>query len=103
MKLTKLALLITFAVGSPMQSWADTWYPPLCRIISCRSIDENYQVILQSANSRGAEMSFGNQRLPLSRDLHHGQSKDGLTHICVGYSAFGDEEIKCVFTPPLMK
>ena len=101
MRLTEISLILPM-VFAPVPSWAKTWYPPSCCPGSCAPVEGAFQLIFESPDSRNPTIKFGKNRIPFSEHLHRGQSRDNRTHICIGYSFFGDEEIKCLFTPPMM-
>ena len=81
---------------------AQNWYPVVCCPNSCLSFDEIPQLTGHGIGQLHGSRGLAVQRLPFSKDLHVGTSPDAKTHVCVGYDSFGNKEIKCMFTPPMM-
>ena len=81
---------------------AQSWYPQLCCPNSCLTISEAPGVIVDYNDRPHGSLMMAGQGLPLSGNLFVGASPDNRTHVCIGYDSFGNKEIKCLFTPPIM-
>ncbi|MCH5374027.1 MAG: hypothetical protein JJ992_08625 [Planctomycetes bacterium] len=81
---------------------AEMTYPILCCPDTCRTVDRSNAFISVGDGTDRRGVRRGASVIPLADNVFMGQAPDNQVHACVGFDAFGDEEIKCLFTPPLM-
>ena len=87
--------------SSPTSAESDI--PSWCCPLTCQVVDGSTDNVLLSDERGPVALSRHEMTIPFSKDLFHGNAPDGLTRVCIGYTAFGDPEIKCLFSPlPLM-
>lgn len=89
-----------FALGASPQS--GSWYPRECCPKTCTMIEApQLKALLKQGGERTITLST-HQKLPVPKKLEARESKDGEYHACIGYDAFGDLEVKCLFVPVTM-
>ena len=87
----------------PSPTLAEPDIPSWCCPLTCQVVDGSTDNVLLTDESGPFALIRHERTIPFSKDLFRGNAPDGLTRVCVGYTAFGDPEIKCLFSPlPLM-
>jgi hypothetical protein len=81
---------------------AEMRYPTLCCPNTCKPVDRVNAFVRIGDGSLRRGVRRGSSVLPFADNVFIGEAPDNQVHACVGFDAFGDEEIKCLFTPPLM-
>lgn len=94
--LRQFGLLIAVSVNAAPLA-AEEWYPRECCPQTCVASGGREMTEAQAGKSL-----LGGQRLPLAKNALVGEAPDRKLHLCVGYDDFGNPEIKCMFTPPMM-
>lgn len=93
-------MFILVLIAFPSMAQAEPAIPSWCCPNACQIVEGS--TMLDSSNGPGglSASAVDGRELPFSENLYRGETRDGLTRICVGFNAFGDPEIKCVLSPP---
>ena len=95
----RYAIFIFALTTFPSPSLAEPDIPSWCCPSTCQVIDGAVGIV-SSTGQRGSAVRIGDQKkIPFSKNLFRGDAPDGLTRVCIGFDAFGDPEIKCLFSP----
>ena len=86
----------------PTSTLSESVIPSWCCPVTCQVVDGNTDNALLIDERGQTALSRNGQTIPFSRDLFRGIANDGLTRVCIGYTDFGDPEIKCLFSPPAL-
>lgn len=95
----RYAISVLALVSYPLSALAQPNIPSWCCPSTCQVIDGSTDTIT-SIEERGPTASSRNEKtIPYSKNLFLGDAPDGLSRACIGFDAFGDPEIKCLFSP----
>jgi hypothetical protein len=83
----------------PSLSGAEPDIPSWCCPSTCQVIDGTVGIVLATEQRGATALSWGEKKIPFSKNLFRGDAPDGSTRVCIGFDAFGDPEIKCLFSP----
>lgn len=101
MKTSIKALFVTAFVGMPTLVFAED-LPPTCCPVSCKTVEGPVTLGATFVTADFSNTGTALRTTPLAKDAVFGRSPDAKYHICVQFTEFGDEEIKCVLSPSLM-
>lgn len=99
-KSVQLLLAATF-LGSTTFATAED-IPAWCCPLNCEATDGPVKIGATSVTVDLSRTGTGVRTTPISQNVFKGQSPDEKTHLCFGYTDFGNEEIKCILTPVIM-
>lgn len=95
--LTSLPFLIVPVVSFAENAAQST--PAWCCPTQCQ-IDHGNATLLPRADGSGEfDLMLDNVRVPIMPGAFRGTSERGQMRFCMGYDAFGDRHIKCIFVP----
>ena len=87
----------------PSPTMAELDIPIWCCPSTCQFIDGDADNVLLNDERGPIAFSRNGETIPFSKDMFRGNAPDGLTRVCIGYTFFGDPEIKCLISQmPLM-
>ena len=83
----------------PSPTLAEPDIPSWCCPGTCQVEDGSSNSVLSTEERGPTALRHYEKTIPFSKDLFRGNAPDGLTRVCIGFDAFGDPEIKCLFSP----
>lgn len=98
----KLKTLITASIFALPTFVSADGIPATCCPTACKTVEGSVEM---GANNATATLTFANARtrtLPIAQDLFTGKSSSQNFQVCIQYTEFGDEEIKCILSPSMM-
>jgi hypothetical protein len=101
MSISIKALLTTAFFGLPGWVVAEE-LPATCCPSNCKTVKGPVTLGATFVTADFSNSGAGKRTAPFARDVHFGKSPDASYHICIQYTEFGDEEIKCILTPDMM-
>ena len=75
--------------------------PVWCCPEQCSEADENAALLPRGDASGEFDLLLNGTRIPVMPEAFHGTSAERPMQYCVGYDAFGDRQIKCLFIPAI--
>ena len=89
----------------PVESFAESAAqstPAWCCPTQCEVDHGNARLLPREDGSGAFDLMLDNVRVPIMPGAFHGTSDRGPMRFCVGYDAFGDRQIKCLFVPSIV-
>lgn len=77
-----------------------TQTPVWCCPDQCISDDGSAALVPGNAASGDFDLILNGVRVPVMPGAFQGTAPDSLMRYCLGYNAFGDLQVKCLFVPP---
>jgi len=100
-KLT-MALLVAIPIGSPPLAHAEPAAPSWCCPTSCISTEGPVDIGPTGVTAHLGGAGAGARTVPFSKNIFLGQSPDEKVHLCIGFTDFGDRELKCLLIPAII-
>lgn len=73
--------------------------PSWCCPSTCQVANGSITITPSIGQSGEAAIVLGEKRIPFSKNYFRGDAPDGQTRLCIGFDAFGNPEVKCLFSP----
>ncbi len=89
-----MALGATPAAAGSIPSW--------CCPNTCEAAGVSFEVAYPRGRGAQVQVIQNGQSIPLSGSFYLGEATDNQVHVCIGFNAFGNPEVKCQLTPPMM-
>lgn len=94
-------LFLAAPVGSYAESAAPST-PAWCCPTQCQFDRGNAKLLPREDGSGEFDLLLEDVRVPVMPGAIHSTSEHGPMQYCLGFDAFGDRQIKCLFVPPLV-
>jgi hypothetical protein len=98
----QIAAILVMMTAPPVVADTGSSIPVWCCPISCVAIDGPVRIGGSDVSTEYDGFETAAPNTPLSKNVFIGESPDDRVHVCIGFTDFGDREIKCLLTPPMM-
>ena len=95
-----LALALVMALAATPAGAANI--PSWCCPNTCQAAGVSFRIAYPRERGEEVQVIQNGQSIPLSGSFYLGEAADSQVHICIGFDAFGNREVKCLLTPPMM-
>lgn len=93
----RLAACCLIVVMSTILADAEPNYPSWCCPRSCKSTDRTTKIVTTPDGTM--QVLQDGQVIPFSENYYRGDTQKNRIQICIGFDAFGNREVKCLFSP----
>lgn len=99
-----LPILPAIALAAlPLSATAQGTEKPIwCCPEFCGEADETAALMPRDDESGAYDLVLNGRAIPVMPDAFHGTAADSPMQYCLGFDAFGNQQIKCLFIPALM-